>query len=256
MTINVIAPTIGTLESLRETLKQTMEEKNKFEAKVLEDRTRLETRIAELKKVVSDYTAELQSIGNTLETLQPDTKSEHLSRTQVDYQQIHAKSTAITVEDVLAALEQRSPKPALSISDIFKKAWNGWVLLFLFFLFSIWMLFSWLPPPKTERSSVGFTEISLPSLMPTAEACVLFDRMRERRALQEPVPNIYEFPSMLIGTPLPPAVLTDEGGEIEAAEEETVQEQPEQTTQEQAPVRQLWRPLRALFRAFAEGRAA
>jgi hypothetical protein len=136
---------VGTLESLRETLKQTMEEKAKFETKVVEDRTRLEARIAELKKVVSDYTAELQSIHNTLQTMQPDTASENLKRPKLGYEQLQTPSL---VADEKAKNWFDSPI-----------AWFvGVVAMFIL----LWVIMSAFEKPK-------------------ADACAMTSRIQERR---------------------------------------------------------------------------
>jgi len=247
-------PTIGTLESLRETLKQTMEEKNKFEAKVIEDRTRLETKIAELKNVVSDYTAELQSIGNTLETLQPDTRVEHMSRTHVDYRQIHTENaqpvfTSEEVEELLKGFHKPSAASVINPSDILKKVWNGWVVLFLFFLLVFWAIFSWFANQTTGRSGSDFS-VPLPSFVATAEACFLLDkiqdRVQERRGAREDLRSIYEFPKTL--NPVTRVAETTVAESDEEVQAETVLE-------ERQSVRLLRLPLRGLFRNLLERRS-
>ena len=183
---------IGTLESLRETLRQTIEEKNKFEAKVVEDRTRIETRITELKKVVSDYTAELQSIGNTLETMHPDTKHEQLNRTHIDYQQFYTQPKASAgipddlrdmVKTYLSSSESASP---LNIStSAVKQFFKGWVFPFVILVLILWLAIGWWQSQTRNKGQTPYRfrpvmSLYLPSLLPAAEACTVSNRIWEQ----------------------------------------------------------------------------
>jgi len=163
------AQNIGTLESLREALKQTLEEKQRTEQKFAEDKQRLDQKIEEIKKAISGFIAELQSLDNTLQASQPDTVAGHLRRTTVDYKQIHTVGTPIKVP---ATVEIPIGKIAAYIV--------GTILLFIVLFFAMSAV-SKLKSRGCIELSHQFFSLAASSLMPSAEACLLSDRWQERR---------------------------------------------------------------------------
>jgi hypothetical protein len=147
--------TVGTLESLHETLKQTIEEKKRIDAK-----------IADIKKTISDYTAQLQSLGNTVQAIQPDTMSDHLQRSQADYQHLYTPTTPVMTErDVKAFVAQemaiRQTPPQKDTIDINVAQVLKFMAVAGIMLLVIWLIMAVLKEPK-------------------ASGCTFFDRIQSR----------------------------------------------------------------------------
>jgi len=184
-----IVGTVGTLESLRETLKQTLEEKQKSEQKYADEQQRLDQRIDEIKKAISDYIAELESMSNTIQMSHPAVCAEPLQRQQTDYHQPPPAPTSTppyyTVEELRELLQQADkaapqssvspvPAPPTAIEEF---VWTClyYIVGFLFLLLVVWVVMSMV----TGKSKVT-SHLPLPSLVETVQACDATDRLKER----------------------------------------------------------------------------
>jgi len=142
-------PVIGTLESLRETLKQTLEEKQRIEQQAAEDMQRIDQRIASIQQAISGFITELQSLDTTIQSVRPDVRSEHMERIQADYQQLHSKPTQpLAAAEIRGTMRQNLPK-----SDAFEinigKA--GLYLIGIAVMFCvIWIVMSAMNRPQVQ----------------------------------------------------------------------------------------------------------
>jgi hypothetical protein len=133
-----------------------VEEKHQVEQKYLEDCRRIEQNLADLQNMISAYTAELQSLGDTALKRQPDVTPEALKRTQNDSFTFNLGGNWKIVGYVLGTIL---------------------MLIVLFFLVSLFEK----PKEKAHVSSESPSIAALfPSLVNSAEACVIADRIRER----------------------------------------------------------------------------
>ena len=178
-----------TFESLRETLQQTLEEKRRIEQKYLEDGKRLEQKhsedcqrieqnLAELKNMISTYTAELQTLAAMALKVQSNAPSESLKQSQ-------------------EGITKPNDSFSFKLGGNWKIVWYliGTILMFivLFFLASLFEK----PKEKAQVSPVSRSiAIQFPSLLNSAEACVLTDRIRERvqerRGTVDSLPDVTE----------------------------------------------------------------
>ena len=195
--------TAGILEKLREEVKEALDVKERGYQRVLD-----------LKKTLSEAMGELQQIDDAIRTAsgmprqrilddspQAISQPQVMSQTEVRYQTM----------DSLYGIPTNQPENPMQKDSVFHALIKEWVIPLAVLVVVLWVLINGLQyvtqmqnnAPDTSGAST--TSFVLPSLIATAEACPISDRMRdrvqERRDLWESgleesdneVKNIFEY---------------------------------------------------------------
>ena len=157
-----------TLEPLMEVLKQTLTEKQQIERKFAEDMQRLNREIADIQSTVAGLIEELQEVNGTIQV-----------------QQLQCGAVLPSASDQVPVLKTRVPiaPPVKSQWMLSEKTLYRIITAVLLFVL-IFYAMSKIDIPKSGRRTENVRPsavLTLPSLMSSADACVLSDRIQERR---------------------------------------------------------------------------
>ena len=140
---------VGTLEKLRDELNLALEEKK-----------RVDQNIIDLKGTLAESIAELQHLGNTV-------------------------AEAIGKGSTPAPIVGTTDSFAIDISkmrDGVKSVFWKWVVPLAVMVLILWTIMSYMKPKPERQAKNNF---QLPSVITTAEACALADRLQERRQTRQ-----------------------------------------------------------------------